>query len=470
MKMTKTAFLIGSLFLFTLSIFTIGNTQNFEHNIYLTADYCAYDLGDDTDNSYIEIYYNLFRSQLKYEPDSIGYIAIMNFKITISDTSGNIVDSVSWKAGSKITNLSELETKSNFMISDIIPDSRPPGIYNVEITVANGGNIGRTEFQMDVPDFKTEQLSISNLELAYSATPATEGRFIKSGYKIMPNPSRRFSQDDNVIYLYAEGYNYDLSAEADSQYSIEMDIYYMNGEFMKNIPASYYDKPGNTSAIITGFSIAAFKPGGYEVRLILRDGEAMVSAQKQFFVLQSPQKARQELMAAILKEFPRAGTIETEEDAKKFRDDIAYIANSNEFDLYSTLNLEGKRNFQKDFWSFRDNDPSTAFNEYKFEHYRRLKFVADNYDQYGGVIPGWRTDIGRIYIMYGEPTDVERTPSSIEARGWQRWWYHGIEGGIYFVFIDYENTDTFELVHSSKQNEAKDYNWEEKIKMNVYSR
>ena len=78
--------------------------------------------------------------------------------------------------------------------------------------------------------------------------------------------------------------------------------------------------------------------------------------------------------------------------------------------------------------------------------------------------------MGRIYILYGEPSDIERNPSSIEERSWQRWWYDSIEGGVYFIFVDFEDTGNYTLVHSSKKDEVKDYNWEDKVKMTLFQR
>ena len=144
--------------------------------IYIAADYNVYNLAGDSDNSYIEIYYSLFRSHLNFEPDSLGYISIMNFSIAIADPNGVVLDSVSWKAGARISSLSELKEKKNFMISDVITDSRPAGNYIVKISLENLGNIGSVTFPMEVQSFNTNDLAVSTLELAYEITPSEEGQ------------------------------------------------------------------------------------------------------------------------------------------------------------------------------------------------------------------------------------------------------------------------------------------------------
>ena len=44
------------------------------------------------------------------------------------------------------------------------------------------------------------------------------------------------------------------------------------------------------------------------------------------------------------------------------------------------------------------------------------------------------------------------------------------EHRVYFIFVDYEDTDSYELIHSTKQNEIKDENWENKVKMTIFQR
>ncbi len=437
--------------------------------LYFKADYSVFRYPQDLSRSYVEIFYNLQRSQLKYSPDSLGYVALVDFKITLKDTSGAQIDTLSWTAGSRISLLAELED-SGYLISDIFADLFPPGNFIVELEVKSGSRTGFGSFPVEIISFESTDLQLSSPMLAYEITKDDPGKFSKNGYKVMPNPSGRFSQNSNVIYMYIEAYNLDISPDSDSLYSVSLDILDIEGKEIKSIPPSKYRKPGDSAVVVTGFSIAALKAGMYRVRANLTDGSQTSSAEKVFTVIASQERVKEEMMRALLKIFPRANSITNKEEAQQFRDDITYIATIDELRLYDSLNLDGKANFQKQFWAGRDPDPTTAVNELQLEHYRRLKFVVDNFDQYKGVIQGWKSDPGRVYILYGEPTEIEKYPSSIESRTWQRWWYHGIEGGVYFIFVDFEETGNLVLVHSSKQDEVKDYNWEDKVKMTVFQR
>lgn len=438
-------------------------------SLQLSASYCAYRLEGDSTRSYVEIYFNLPRGQLKFQPDTSGYVSIIDFRITVRDTNGVLIDSASWKAGSRIKDLSALED-SDFLISDMVAEVFPVGKYSIILYAFNDTQKGICSFDMDVPAFGDVGLDISSLELAYEITPDSVGRFIKAGHRVLPNPSGRFMQGSGAIYIYAEAYDLDTSPGAESTYSVSLSILDLDGEDIKSIRPTVYPKPGASAAILTGFSTATLDRGLYKIKLILTDGTRSVSAEKGFTLIASPWRLRQEKLQAILTMFPQATRINSEEDAEKFRNDIVYIATPQELKLYGSLNLQGKSNFQKDFWTYRDPDPDTPENEFQLEHYRRLKYAEDKFGQYKGFIPGWKMDQGRVFVLYGEPSDTERFYSSIEERAWERWWYHGIEGGVYFIFVDFEDTGAYTLVHSSMRNEVKDYNWEDKVKMTLFQR
>ena len=462
------AFLVVGLIL-TAVAFSANADQETSGSLQLSASYCAYRLEGDSTSSYVEIYFNLPQGQLKFQPDTSGYVAIIDFRIAVRDTDGVLIDSASWKAGSRIKELSALED-SDFLISDMVAEVFPVGKYAIVLHAFNDTQEGICSFEMDVPAFSDEGLEISSLELAYEITPDSVGRFFKAGHRILPNPSGRFMQGSGAVYIYAEAYNLDTSPEAESTYSVSLSILDLNGENIKSIRPTVYPKPGSSAAILTGFSTATLDWGLYKIKLILTDGAESVNAERGFTLVASPGWLRQEKLQAILKMFPQASRIDSEEDAEKFRSDIVYIATPQELKLYDSLNLQGKSNFQKDFWTYRDPDPDTPENEFQLEHYSRLKYAEDKFGLFKGFIPGWKTDQGRVFILYGEPSDTERFHSSIEERAWERWWYHGIEGGVYFIFVDFEDTGAYILVHSSMQNEAKDYNWEDKVKMTLFQR
>ncbi len=88
-------------------------------------------------------------------------------------------------------------------------------------------------------------------------------------------------------------------------------------------------------------------------------------------------------------------------------EEVVYIITSTERDVFRKLETDKERDiFIEAFWRQRDPTPGTPGNEFREEHYRRLKY-ANEYFSRGTPRPGWRTDQGRIYIILGPPRNVE---------------------------------------------------------------
>lgn len=89
--------------------------------------------------------------------------------------------------------------------------------------------------------------------------------------------------------------------------------------------------------------------------------------------------------------------------------DVGWIITDEERKAFQLLsNDEERDNFIEAFWQRRDPTPDTAENEFKEEHYRRIAYANEHFP---AGIPGWKTDRGRIYIVFGPPDEIESHPS-----------------------------------------------------------
>jgi GWxTD domain-containing protein len=89
--------------------------------------------------------------------------------------------------------------------------------------------------------------------------------------------------------------------------------------------------------------------------------------------------------------------------------DVAYIITDEERAAFKQLSNDEERDqFIEAFWQRRDPTPDTEENEFKEEHYRRIAYANDHF---AAGIPGWKSDRGRMYIMYGPPDEIESHPS-----------------------------------------------------------
>ena len=123
--------------------------------------------------------------------------------------------------------------------------------------------------------------------------------------------------------------------------------------------------------------------------------------------------------------------------------------------------VDSKRQFLYEFWKSRDKDISTPQNETFREYLIRIDESNKRFGSLGRT--GWKTDRGRVYIIYGEPSEIERFPNQMDKKPYEIWHYNDIEGGIIFVFADLAGFSDYMLIHSTMRGELKDDNWQDRI-------
>jgi len=124
-----------------------------------------------------------------------------------------------------------------------------------------------------------------------------------------------------------------------------------------------------------------------------------------------------------------------EEYKKWLREDVAWIVTDEERANFKALSTDRQRDdFVVAFWDRRNLTPDTTENKFKEEHYRRLAYANTHF---AAAVPGWKTDRGRTYIMYGPPDSTESHPgSSPPSEAWRYSYIEGIGKDVTFDFID----------------------------------
>jgi len=120
---------------------------------------------------------------------------------------------------------------------------------------------------------------------------------------------------------------------------------------------------------------------------------------------------------------------------KWLEEDVHWIITAHERSEFMNLSTDQQRDrFVEAFWSRRDPTPGTPENEFKEEHYRRLAYSNTNF---ASGVPGWKTDRGRVYIVYGQPDEISTRPSPTPQQTpanagssypTQIWRYHRLDG------------------------------------------
>lgn len=153
---------------------------------------------------------------------------------------------------------------------------------------------------------------------------------------------------------------------------------------------------------------------------------------------------------------------------KWVEEDVLYIITEDEKATFKALrNDEERENFIEQFWLRRNPTQRLGDNPFREEHYRRIAYANQHF---ASGIDGWRTDRGRIYIMYGPPDQRETHPTGgmyfrrrSEGGGqtstvpWERWWYRHIEGignDVEIEFVDPTNSGEYRMAMDPGEKDA----------------
>lgn len=110
---------------------------------------------------------------------------------------------------------------------------------------------------------------------------------------------------------------------------------------------------------------------------------------------------------------------------KWLEEEVVYIITAKEKDVFLKLETDRERElFIEAFWKQRDPNPTTPENEFRKEHNRRIAY-ANQWFGRESPGPGWRTDMGRIYTILGEPKSVDKFESLSEVYPIIIWFYEG---------------------------------------------
>jgi GWxTD domain-containing protein len=149
-------------------------------------------------------------------------------------------------------------------------------------------------------------------------------------------------------------------------------------------------------------------------------------------------------------------------------EDVVYIISPDERTAFLQLATnEEREQFIEQFWLRRSGNPDLPDNDFKEEHYRRIAYANEHY---ASGIPGWRTDRGRIYIIWGPADEVDSHPTggtydrpmdegggSTTTYPWELWRYRYLEGlgnNVELEFVDPSGSGEYHLTMDPGEKDA----------------
>jgi len=149
-------------------------------------------------------------------------------------------------------------------------------------------------------------------------------------------------------------------------------------------------------------------------------------------------------------------------------EDVIYIISPDERNAFLQLATnEEREQFIEQFWLRRSSNPDLPDNDFKEEHYRRIAYANEHY---ASGIPGWKTDRGKMYIIWGPPDEIESHPTggtydrpmdegggSTTTYPWETWRWRYLEGigeNIILEFVDPSGSGEFHMTMDPSEKDA----------------
>ncbi len=442
-----------------------AQTHPARDRIRLTADINRY-RGSDDASTHIEVAYAFPERSVTYKVDSSGYSGAIDLTLLVS-LKDSLVHADRWLVPHSIADTSVLSREVNLV--GLYAFQLPDGDYMFRLVGRDRHDPARRDsmlLNVPVRSYSTAKPVLSDVELASSIRQGTKGGiFYKNTLDVVPNVGGLYTEDQK-IYYYSEAYNL-LSGADTGDYFVRSNVYDAVGKeiMSRERPRK---RTSESSVLVDQFGVKSMRTGTYTLILSLLDSTGrppISSSGRKFFVYNATLGVDSSLLATSTS-LPMAQYMSMDEsELDRENEWCRYAAIDDEKDQYAELGkakdakteadakgiVDAKRKFMSDFW--RHREPGL-----REEYLSRVAYANANFRILAR--DGFRTDRGRVHIIYGAPDDVERHPNETETRPYEIWSYNNIQGGVVFVFVLRNAAGDYELVHSTHRNELHDENWD----------
>lgn len=435
-----------------LTLINLLSTFFIQGKLGLNVDYSAFRHSDKT--SYLEIFYSIQKSKLAYEFKDGKYNISVFFRLDVIEIEK---DSAIIRKGWKIeTGFVDTAGVGNEDIVDVLRFYVPSGKYRVimrAIDLYNSQSYDSVAFDVNIPIFsKGDKLLISSLEFCYSINKSadTADVFYKNSFRVVPNPTATYGLNVPVLYYYFELYNILKGVKGD-KYLIAVNVLDNYQQKVQEVREKKFikDKVYDSAVEVGTVNVHNLPTGIYylDVAVSELDGSLLAVNRRKFFIY-NPNIAPRVDTTRVAGELAILDEKALDDEFAK----VGYIATQEEKRIYSDLRgASAKQRFLAAFWARRGGA------DYRRQYLKRVQEADEKFKT--RFAPGWKTDRGRVYIVYGPPDDVERYPYTENMKPYEIWHYYNLQGGVIFVFGDRRGFGNFELLHSTLVGEIKEENW-----------
>jgi len=370
--------------------------------------------------SRVDLYVELPLSNFEFEKSAAGdnnFVSNLNMTVDVYDMSKIVVYDTSGKEQlqTKNTETEYLARRSTILTRNIL---LPPGIYNIKITIYEVSTKKSYESQREITvrDFSSPFFSVSDVMMV-SKVSDVNGR--KS---LTPCVSRNIGTLDTFslfFIIYKNDCDKDISITTKITGDDGREVYTrldsisgaskeMENQFVYSIPTSIMDY------------------GSYGIEITAESPPYKAVGKFRFENLNT--------------DFPFLLNLN---DVDKMIDQLQYIAKDSELRYMKAGKTDAeKRKRFIDFWKSKNPNPGSVKNAAMNVYYSRLEYANQHFGT--TFTEGWRSDMGMVFIIFGNPSYIERHPFEMDTKPYEVWDYYDINRE--FVFVDNIGFGDYQLI------------------------
>ncbi len=427
----------------------------------ISADYAVFQNSDSA--SYVEIYMSFYQGSLNYKNVNDTLSAIFRTNLTIM-AGKKIIRNITHKFSNHVADTSKFNRLNQFY--DIFKLGLKPGKYRAiaRLQDRNSGMTGEYVMDIKIKDApKTMYLSDVQLATSISKTDSSGGRYSKNGLNIIPNARKSCDMLTPMLYYYVEINN--LLHSSATEYQFYYSIKSEDGRMIKKGPVLTKAIIANSQAEASGFNALSLPEGRYTLLLNARlsDDDPLISSRKPFLVYKPNRKKTNNSLSGGMRDKVNSEFLTMSgENIKRELNIARYLATPEEANAMKGLDsTQALRIFITQFWQNQDKKHDAVPGASRRHFLEMVNQANQSYHHLGK--PGWKSDRGRVLIVYGPPDEVDRNTNNMETKPYIVWRYNQLYGGVEFVFADRNGFGTYELIHSSYYKEIQNPDWQREI-------
>lgn len=320
----------------------------------------------------------------------------------------------------------------------------------ISMTLASAGFVIRIRFE-DVNSAKMydweyevkplgKEDSLSDLELVTLVTAdstAMSAKFKRGEWFFQPNPAGVFSKDIyDSLFCYIEPYLKNGQTNH-IRFSLSKD----NTEILSQ-DYTLEGTAGMQPQILT-INLSDLELGKYTATLECGNTEHLLTRQSELIITHQTEKLN---------------FIFADPDDEYLL--LRYLSSVKAQSSWKSMSKEAKMRYISQLWEALASAANISVAEALAKYQERIDFCNKYYSHFE---PGWKSDMGRIYIRLGAPSDIEKDETSDDTKfvrkDFQIWRYNNFGSPVY-IFVDKQMNGNYRLVYAiNDDNEKTSPDW-----------